>query len=477
MEERDFTEIVEEKKEFLDQSFRDSVATINKQGKRNYIFPKKPKGKLYNLRTLASVIYLVVFFTLPFIKVDDEPLFMFNVIQRKFIFFGQIFWPQDFFIFAIGFLTFIVFIIFFTVIFGRVFCGWACPQTIFMEMVFRKIEYWLDGDATHQRRLKEMPWTLYKLRKRVTKIAVFFIISFIIANFFLAYIIGMDEVLSMTNEGISANLVTFISLLGFSTVFFFVYYWFREQVCIVVCPYGRLQGVLLDKKSIVVAYDYVRGEPKGKLKKETKGIWDTGDCVDCSACVRVCPTGIDIRNGTQLECVNCTACIDACNAIMDKVGRPRGLIRYESEENIAHSRKTRFNWRLTAYSLVLLLLTSVLVVMLVTRDDVDARILRTAGQMFQSMPDGRISNLYNIKLVNKTRNRIPIVIKLENMRGEIEVVQKNMIVPKESYFQTSFFVKVDRQLIEKRKTPIVLGIYRGSNRIETIKTTFLGPGF
>ena len=477
MEERDFTEIVEEKKEFLDQSFRDSVATINKQGKRNYIFPKKPKGKLYNLRTLASVIYLVVFFTLPFIKVDDEPLFMFNVIQRKFIFFGQIFWPQDFFIFAIGFLTFIVFIIFFTVIFGRVFCGWACPQTIFMEMVFRKIEYWLDGDATHQRKLKEMPWTLYKFRKRVTKIAVFFIISFIIANFFLAYIIGMDEVVSMTNEGISANLVTFISLLGFSTVFFFVYYWFREQVCIVVCPYGRLQGVLLDKKSIVVAYDYVRGEPKGKLKKETKGIWDTGDCVDCSACVRVCPTGIDIRNGTQLECVNCTACIDACDAIMDKVGRPRGLIRYESEENIAHSRKTRFNWRLTAYSLVLLLLTSVLVVMLVTRDDVDARILRTAGQMFQSMPDGRISNLYNIKLVNKTRNRIPIVIKLENMKGEIEVVQKNMIVPKESYFETSFFVKIDRQLIKKRKTPIVLGIYRGGNRIETIKTTFLGPGF
>jgi cytochrome c oxidase accessory protein FixG len=477
MAERDFSEIVEEKKELLDQSFRDSVATINKEGKRNYIFPKKPKGKFYNLRTLTSIIYLVVFFTLPFIKVDEEPLFLFNVVQRKFIFFGQVFWPQDFFIFAIGLLTFIVFIIFFTVVFGRVFCGWACPQTIFMEMVFRKIEYWLDGDMNAQRRLKEMPWTSYKIRKRAIKMAVFYFISFIIANFFLAYIIGMDDVLAMVREGIGANLGTFISLLVFTTIFFFVYYWFREQVCIVVCPYGRLQGVFLDKKSIVVAYDYVRGEPRGKIKKEKEGKWDTGDCVDCFACVRVCPTGIDIRNGTQLECVNCTACIDACNTIMDKVGRPRGLIRYESEENIAHSKKTKFNWRIAAYSLVLILLTSALVVMLVTRDDVDARVLRTAGQMFQTMPDGRISNLYNIKLVNKTRKEIPVTMRLENMKGEITVVQKDMVVPKESHFQTSFFVKIERQLVVKRKTPIVLGIYQGDKKIETINTTFLGPGF
>ena len=476
MEERDFSEIVEEKKEFIDQSFRDSVATINKEGKRNYIFPKKPKGRFYNLRTIASIIYLIVFFALPFIKVNEEPLFLFNVIQRKFIFFGQVFWPQDFFIFAIGFLTFMVFIIFFTVVFGRVFCGWACPQTIFMEMVFRKIEYWLDGDANEQRKLKEMPWNGYKIRKRATKMAVFYFISFIIANFFLAYIIGMDEVLAMANQGIAANPVTFVSLLGFSAVFFFVYYWFREQVCIVVCPYGRLQGVLLDKKSIVVAYDYVRGEPRGKIKNEKEGKWDTGDCVDCAACVRVCPTGIDIRNGTQLECVNCTACIDACNAIMAKVGRPKGLIRYESEENIAHSKKTKFNWRIGAYSFVLVLLTSALVVMLVTRDDVDARILRTAGQMYQSLPDGRVANLYNIKLVNKTRREIPVTMKLESIKGEIEIVQKDLKVPKESYFQTSFFIKIDRSLVVKRKTPVILGVYEGDKKIETIKTTFLGPG-
>jgi cytochrome c oxidase accessory protein FixG len=472
----DYSHLVEEKREFLDQSFRDSVATIDKKGSRNYIFPKKPSGRFYNWRTLTSIIYLLVFFTLPFIKVEGEPLFLFNVLERKFIFFGQIFWPQDFFIFAIGFLAFIVFIIVFTVVFGRVFCGWACPQTIFMEMVFRKIEYWLDGDANAQRRLKEMPWNAYKIRKRVVKMAVFYFISFIIANFFLAYIIGMDSVLAMVKEGIPANTGTFVSLLGFTTVFFFVYYWFREQVCIVVCPYGRLQGVLLDKKSIVVAYDYVRGEPRSKRKRENVD-YNVGDCIDCFACVRICPTGIDIRNGTQLECVNCTACIDACNDIMTKVHKPKGLIRYESEENIAHSKKTKFNWRFAGYSAVLVVLLSVLVVLLASRDDVDARILRTAGQLYQEMPDGKVSNLFNIKLANKTRKDVPITLKLENVRGEITVVARELVVPKESYFQTPFFVKIDSSLIVKRKTPIVLGVYQGNKKIETLKTTFLGPGY
>ncbi len=470
------THIAEEKKELLDQSFRDAVATINNKGERNFLFPKKPKGKLYNLRTIASIVYLVVFFTLPFIKVDGQPLFLFNVLQRKFILFGQIFWPQDFFIFAIGLLAFIVFVILFTVVFGRVFCGWACPQTIFMEMVFRKIEYWLDGDAQAQRKLKEMPWNAYKIRKRAVKMAVFYSISFLIANFFLAYVIGMDRLERMVTEGIAAHAGTFISLLGFSGIFFFVFYWFREQACIVVCPYGRLQGVLLDKKSMVVAYDYVRGEPRGKLKK---AMVDTsqGDCIDCFACVRVCPTGIDIRNGTQLECVNCTACIDACDDIMTKINKPLGLIRIDSEENIQHSLKNKFNWRFASYSMVLLALLGFLAFLLITREDVDARVLRASGQIFQMQPDGRVSNLYSIKLANKTRKNLPMTLKLENIEGEITVIGKDMTVPAESFFQAPFFVKIDRKLIERRKTPIIIGVYRDGKKIETAKTTFLGPGY
>ncbi|MEY3433263.1 MAG: cytochrome c oxidase accessory protein CcoG, partial [Bacteroidota bacterium] len=248
----------QEKEHIIDQGFRDSVATIDKKGKRKFIHPKKPKGALYNKRNIASILYLIVFFTLPWIKIDGEPLIMLNVLKRKFILFGQIFGPQDFFIFALGMITFLVFIILFTVIFGRVFCGWACPQTIFMEMVFRKIEYWIDGDAHQQQQLRSMPWNAEKIRKRTTKILVFWIISFIISNYFMAYLISMDEVMRYVHEGIPAHAGTFTALLLFTSIFFFVYYWFREQVCIVVCPYGRLQGVLLDKNSIVVAYDYVR---------------------------------------------------------------------------------------------------------------------------------------------------------------------------------------------------------------------------
>jgi cytochrome c oxidase accessory protein FixG len=466
--------IVEVKKELIDQSFRDSVATIDKKGKRNFLFPKKPKGRLYRWRTATSLLYLVLFFTIPFIKYKGQPLFLFNVLGRKFILFGQIFWPQDFFIFAIGFLTFMVFIILFTVVFGRVFCGWACPQTIFMEMVFRKIEFWLDGDAQKQRQLKAMAWNAYKIRKRATKMAVFYLVAFVIANFFLSYLIGMEEVEKMVTEGISANYGTFFALIGFTTVFFFVYYWFREQACIVVCPYGRLQGVLLDKKSMVVAYDFVRGEPRGKLKKATINI-DQGDCVDCLACVRVCPTGIDIRNGTQLECVNCTACIDACDSIMDSINKPRGLIRVDSEENIEHARKKKFNWRLGAYSTILVILVLFLVYLLISRKDVDATVMRTPGQIFQTQADGRISNLFSIKLANKTRQNIPITLKLENMKGEISIVGDSLTVGAESYFQSPFFVKVDRSQISKRKTKLMVGVYEGNKKLETAVTTFIGP--
>ena len=265
-----------------DDSFRDSISTISIEGNRNYIMPKKPNGKHYKLRTLFSIFYLMIFFALPFIKSNDEPLLMLNILERKFIIFGMIFWPQDFFIFGLGMITFIVFIILFTVIFGRIFCGWACPQTIFMEMVFRKIEYWIDGDATAQIKLRKSSWTNDKIIKRSFKFIIFFSVSFIIANFFLAYLISMDVLMNHIQHP-SENLATLISLVIFSCVFMFVYWWFREQVCIVVCPYGRLQGVLLDKNSIVVAYDYVRGEPRGKKSnKDNHHHAHDGKCANCT---------------------------------------------------------------------------------------------------------------------------------------------------------------------------------------------------
>lgn len=454
-------------------SFRDSIATIDNDGKRAWIFPTKPSGRYYNLRTYLSWLYLIIFFGLPFIKLNGEPFLMINILERKFILFGMIFWPQDFFIFGLGMLIFIVFIALFTVIFGRVFCGWACPQTIFMEMLFRKIEYWIEGDANYQKALKKAPWSREKFLKKGSKYTLFFILSFIIANTFLSYIIGADNVLKIASEPISKHVGGFIAIIIFTTVFFFVYSWFREQVCLIVCPYGRMQGVLLDKESIVVAYDYVRGEPRHKFTKKNDAT--LGDCIDCGLCVKVCPTGIDIRNGTQLECVNCTACIDACDHMMESVHKPIGLIRYASEKGIAEKTRLRFTTRMKAYSAVLLVLIGIEVFLLSTRSDYDATILRAKGMLYQEQPNNQISNLYTIKLVNKTRNDMPVVVKVENMDAQIQVVGKPLEIKKESVIQGEFFVFLNRSDIKKRKTVLEIGVYSNNKRIKTLKTNFLGP--
>jgi polyferredoxin len=375
-----------------------------------------------------------------------------------------------------------------------------------MEMVFRKIEYLIDGDSAKQKALRQMQWNAEKISKRTLKFIAFFLISFIIANFFLAYLISMDTLLQDIMQP-AAHTGTLVSLLVFTTVFFFVYWWFREQVCIVVCPYGRLQGVLLDKNSIVVAYDYNRGEPRGKLQKQDNfkikddhdckctdckgdgGCKDVlkkleavqpvsiqGDCIDCHACVRVCPTGIDIRNGTQLECINCTACIDACDAIMESIHKPTKLIRYASENSIKNSVQLKFTRRIKAYSAVLCLLIALLVFLVVSRTDLDARLMRTSGMTYTSMPDGRIGNLYNLKLANKTHQDIPVSLKLENMPGEIMMIRtEKAVIKKEDYTTLQFFVKLDRQQLTNWKTSIEIGLYDSTNKIKTITAKFIGP--
>ncbi len=456
------------------ESFRDHIATIDNNGKRKWIFPNKPSGKLFNYRKYLSYLYLVVFFGLPFIKFHDEPLFLINILERKFILFGMIFWPQDFFIFGLGMLIFIVFIALFTVIFGRVFCGWACPQTIFMEMLFRRIEYWIEGDAPHQKALKKAPMNTDKIIKRVSKYTLFFLLSFLIANTFLAYVIGKDELVKIMTEPISQHIGGFTSILIFTGVFFFIYSWFREQVCIIVCPYGRMQGVLLDRNSIIVAYDYIRGENRHKFKKNEARTG--GDCIDCNLCVKVCPTGIDIRNGTQLECTNCTACIDACDHMMESVGLEKGLIRFDSENGIKNKVKLSFTGRMKAYSVVLLVLIAIESFLLISRSDYDATIIRAKGMLYQEQPNNQVSNLFTIKLVNKTRKDLPVVIKVENFpHASIQVVGKDLEIKKEDVTQGSFFLFLNKSDIKKRKTELKIGIYSNGKLIKTVKTNFLGP--
>lgn len=457
----------------LDQSFRDSIATINEEGKRAWIFPKKPSGKYYDLRTYFTWFYLLVFFTIPFIKYNQEPLFLFNVAQKKFILFGAIFWAQDFFIFGLGMLIFIVFIALFTVVFGRLFCGWACPQTIFMEMIFRKIEYLIDGDINYQKALKKAPWNADKIKKRVLKFIVFYVVSFIISNTLLSYIIGVDQVFEIVSNP-RQHIGSFTGIILFTTVFFFIYWWFREQVCIIVCPYGRMQGVLLDKNSVVVAYDYVRGEERHKFKKNE--VRTGGDCIDCNMCVKVCPTGIDIRNGTQLECVSCTACIDACDHMMESVGLPKGLIRYDSENGIKNKVKLTFTTRMKAYTAVLLVLIGIETALLTTRSDYDATILRAKGMLFQEQPNNQLSNLFTIKLVNKTRKQLPVELKVENFKHyKIQMIGKDIVVKEDGISEGEFFVFLNKSDITSRKVKLEIGVYSNGKKIKTVKTNFLGP--
>lgn len=456
------------------ESFRDRIATVDESGKRNWIYAQQPKGKFYRIRTYLSILYFLIFFGLPFIYVNGRPFLMFNIPETKFIIFGKVFWPQDFFIFGLAMIAFIFFIILFTASFGRLFCGWACPQTNFMEMMFRKVEYLVLGSANEQKALKKAPWTSSKIRKVALKHILFFLLAFIIANFFLAYIISIKELWKIITEPISEHVVGFTSLLAFSGVFYAVYAFFREQACTVVCPYGRLQGVLLDKNSMVVAYDYKRGEPRGNIKKNTAEN-PLGDCIDCFQCVRVCPTGIDIRNGVQMECVGCTACIDACDNVMDKIGKPRGLVRYASENSIAKGEKLHYTVRMKLYTGLCALVLVLLSIILVTRKDVTAIVTRASGQLFQERGDS-ISNLYNLRVVNKTLNKIPLTVKLASQDGAVEVIGgAHVEVAKEGQGNGVFFVIIPRKAIQKTKTPIMLNLYEGNRLIAEAKTIFLAP--
>jgi cytochrome c oxidase accessory protein FixG len=455
-------------------SFRDSVTHIDQQGRRVWFYPKKPHGRYYHARTLVSWGFLIVFFTLPFLKWRGEPLFLFHVVERKFILFGVRFWPQDFFIFMIGMIAFIVFIALFTVVFGRIFCGWVCPQTVFMEMIFRKIEYWIEGDAAYQRALNHMPWNAEKIRKKGLKYLVFFILSVLVANAFLAYLIGVDALVRIMTEPLGQHFGGFLLMIIFSAVFFFVFSWFREQACLVVCPYGRMQGVLLDRQSIVVAYDHVRGEPRSKFHKERKS--GEGDCLDCDECVRVCPTGIDIRNGTQLECTNCTACMDACDFMMSKVNRPKGLVRYASEASIADGVKLKWTPRMVAYSIVLLLLVGLESFLLISRKDLDVNLVRAKGTLFYREDDGRISNLYNVKIINKTHDSLPSQFAVEGLKAEVRLVgTQHLVIPPDTMMETQLFIVMDATQLGSQKSKIGVEIWSNEKRIGREKTTFLAP--
>ena len=456
-------------------SFRDHIATADRTGRRLWIYPAKPKGRLYRWRTVLAVFLLGFLFAGPFIKLNGQPILLLDVLNRKFIIFGLVFWPQDFYLFVLTAITLVIFIILFTAIFGRLFCGWICPQTVFLEMVFRRIEYWIEGGPARQRKLTRKDWDGEKIFKRTFKHAIFFGISFLIGNTFLAYIIGADRLFQIISDPPSEHIGGLTAMIIFSFLFYGVFAWFREQACTLVCPYGRLQSVLIDSNSIIVAYDHKRGEPRAPMERNDDRA-DKGDCVECNACVAVCPTGIDIRNGTQLECVNCTACIDACNRTMRKVNLPEGLIRYSSEEKISTGRGFHLTGRIVIYSVLLAILVSILSFLLTTRTDIETTILRTPGMRYQQTEEGTIRNLYTVKLVNKTFDSREVSFRLKSpSSGSIAMVGPVPVVKPEGVAESVFFVDIPPERLFSRYTSLMIEVVSGGEVIEEIRTSFMGP--
>lgn len=474
-----------------EERYRDFVGSITEDGKRNWIYPKKPDGRYYWYRTVLSWFLLAFLFLAPFIKLNDHPLILLNVLERKFILFGFVFWPQDFYLFFLAMLTLIVFIVLFTAIWGRLFCGWVCPQTIFMEMLFRKIEYWIEGDYLQQRKLDERPLDRDKFLRKSLKHGIFFALSVLIANTFLAYIIGIEELKAIVTAPPTEHLAGFSAMILFSGVFYGVFSRFREQVCLVACPYGRFQSVLVDNDSLAVTYDFSRGENRGKAKNRIKedgvltdipksadaGVDSYGDCIDCELCVRVCPTGIDIRNGIQLECINCTACMDACDDVMRAIGRPEKLITHTSFNAVKQGTKARFfTPRIVAYLVVFGALLGLFAYLLVTRPPVHTVLLREPGMLYNELPGDRFSNFYQVRYFNKTFGEADIELRLLSPSGELTWLGVVEPVGAQQQQELRLMVFLEREVLTGSYTPLEFGVYLDGKRIQTLRSQFLGPG-
>ncbi|ASU31957.1 cytochrome c oxidase accessory protein CcoG [Mucilaginibacter xinganensis] len=453
----------------------DEVLKGAESNKRRWIYPLIRKGQYYKWRSYISYVYLILFFAGPFIRINGQPMLLLNVIDRQFVLMGQVFWPQDIFLFVLATLVFVVCVVVFTIAFGRIFCGWICPQTIFMEMVFRKVEAWIEGDANKQKKLNAAEWNREKITKKTSKHLVFLLISFLIANTFLAYIIGSDALIKIIIEPVKAHWVGFISIWVFTIVFYLIYSQVRELVCTVICPYGRLQGVMLDEHTLVVAYNDVRGEPRAKLSRNEDPFKVKGDCIDCGLCVSVCPTGIDIRKGTQMECINCTACIDVCDEVMDKIHKPHNLIGFFSENMIRNNEKPRFTVRMMAYSAVILVLMSVLSYFIFTQSDMDITIMRSAGMLYQQQPNKNISNIYNAEIINKTNKTQTITLKPEDASIKIKYIQAPGPIEKGGSSKIVFFIIIPESGIHQAKTDVRLQLVAGNKIIKIVSTAFVGP--
>ncbi|MGF1484702.1 MAG: cytochrome c oxidase accessory protein CcoG [Opitutales bacterium] len=382
------------------QPNRETVTTIAEDGSRNFLRPADVQGRFTWFRRVSAWVLIAVYVLLPWIPINGFPAVFLDVINRRFHLFGltlvtQDLWLMFFLITGLGFSLFFI-----TALFGRIWCGWACPQTVFLEHVYRRIERWFEGDATAQKRLDKRPWDAGKVLRRGGKHLVFLLLSAVIAHLFLAYFISIPQLWEWMLTSPTEHLKPFAFVMVATGALYFNFSWFREQLCLIICPYGRLQSALIDDDSLIIGYDETRGEPRGKPSIE-----GVGDCIACNRCVAVCPTGIDIRQGLQMECIGCANCIDACDAIMDKLGRERGLIRYDSFNGLAGKPRRVVRPRLFVYGLLMSLGVLAATLSFSTIRPAHLNVVRMSGATYVAdFEQETVRNSFNVRVINK-RNR------------------------------------------------------------------------
>ena len=451
------------------------LSTLNEDGTRNWLRPRLARGRFLRRRRIVGHALIALFVALPFVRIGGRPALLIDLVARELSVLGAVFRPSNGVILMLFGLTLVLTVFVLTALFGRVWCGWGCPQTVYLELVFRPIERWLEGTPAQQAR---RPW--HSLR-RLAKWAIYVVLAFAVANVFLAYFVGTARLRVWVLESPLDHLGGFGVVAAVSALMLANFGWFREQTCIVACPYGRLQSVLLDRQSLIVGYDARRGEPRGKRKKhlpmaERGDCAERGACVDCGACVSVCPTGIDIREGLQMECIGCAQCIDACDAVMDKLHRPRHLIGYTSQDQLAGKPRRLWRPRMIVYPASLAVVGSLFVASLATRATSEVTTLRGTGASFLTLPDGRIASQVRLKIENETDAARRYVISLADAPDAAltSPLAAWQIAPHHAH-EIPLFVEVARATFVRGERQVHLRIDDDGGFERIIRVTLLGP--
>lgn len=446
------------------------LPTMNEDGSRRWVRPRPSDGNWFSRRRIVAYVLMVVYLAIPHLRMNGKPLILLDAPHREFTFFGYTFLPTDtlLFMLLLGILILCVFT--FTALFGRVWCGWGCPQTVWMEYLFRPLERLIEGGRVGSMNIDKSGGHLHP--RRLLKYAVYLVLALVLGHTFLAYFVGVDALRVWVTRSPVEHPSSF-AVMGVTTILVFLdFAYFREQTCTIACPYGRWQSVLLDKSSLIVAYDYTRGEPRLKGKDRT----GAGACIDCGACVQTCPTGIDIRDGLQMECIHCTQCIDACDQIMDSVHQPRGLIRYTSREILAGTARHIVRPRTVAYPVALLILLGVFTWQLSTKATADITLLRSLDAPFVEEADGRIRNQVRVRIANRSGEERSYRLTVTGAeQGQVVIPINPFPVRHNQTETTSLFVLLPREAFVAGQHQIQLTISDGKDFSQDLTYQLLGP--